>query len=106
MVPTEKDAYKFFEDGGHLPAGYESFYPVIYSLENCFPLVKLGQAERWRPDPTPPASPCAASGWVYQLLCLVVSPAFLRVFRWAQICLGWILATLFVAGLTGIVRKD
>jgi hypothetical protein len=32
--------------------------------------------------------------------------SFLRGFRWAQILLGRLLATLFVAGVTGVVRKQ
>jgi hypothetical protein len=31
---------------------------------------------------------------------LGTSPRFLRWFLWAQILLGWLLATLFVAGFT------
>jgi hypothetical protein len=27
----------------------------VYSLENSFPLVKLGQIDRWQPDPSPHA---------------------------------------------------
>ena len=34
------------------------------------------------------------------------SPRFLRWFLWVQILLGWLLATLFVAGVTGIIRKE
>jgi len=28
----------------------------------------------------------------------------MRVFIWIQILLGWLLATLFVAGISGIIR--
>ena len=34
------------------------------------------------------------------------SPRFLRWFLWFQILLGWLLATLFLVGVTGIIRKD
>ena len=34
------------------------------------------------------------------------SPRFLRWFLWIQILLGWLLATLFLAGVTGIVRTQ
>jgi hypothetical protein len=34
------------------------------------------------------------------------SPRFLRWFLWIQVLLGWLLATLFVAGVTGVVRKE
>jgi hypothetical protein len=34
------------------------------------------------------------------------SPRFLRWFLWAQILLGWLLATLFLAGISGIIKKE
>jgi hypothetical protein len=34
------------------------------------------------------------------------SPRFLRWLLWIQILLGWLLATLFLAGVTGVVRKE
>jgi len=36
----------------------------------------------------------------------LTSPRFLRWFLWIQILLGWLLATLFLAGVTGVVRKE
>ncbi len=106
IAPTDKDAYQSFAASGQLPAHYENFSPFVYSLENSFPLVKLGQAERWQPDPNPQRPACPPLKSVSGLRCRAVSPGFLRCFRWVQICLGWILATLFVAGVTGIVRKE
>ncbi len=104
VTPTDKDAYACFKKGGQLPPHYETFHASIYSLENSFPLVKLGQADRWQPDPN--HSQYRPTKWAPRWLRLVLSPPLLRWFRWVQICLGWILATLFVAGITGIVRKD
>jgi hypothetical protein len=37
---------------------------------------------------------------------LLASSRFLFAFQRLQVLLGWILATLFVAGVTGIVQKD
>jgi sRNA-binding regulator protein Hfq len=105
IAPTDKDAYGPFKQNSHLPPHYESFYASIYSLENALPLVKLGQVDRWQPDPNREWV-CKPAKWVPRSLCVALSPTPLRWFRWAQICLGWILATLFVAGVTGIVRKD
>ncbi len=31
---------------------------------------------------------------------------FLRVFGWVQILLGWLFATMGIAAVTGLVRKD
>jgi hypothetical protein len=64
----------------------------MYSLENSLPFVNLGQKDRWMPDPNP--------GGAWRM------SAFLRWFRWFQVLLGWLLATLFVAGVTGVVRKE
>ena len=87
IVPTNKTAYDFFRNQHAPPSYYERFHPLVYSLENSFPLVKLGQADRWQPDPHP--------RW-----------RGLRFFRWFQICAGWFFATMFVAGVTGVVRRD
>jgi hypothetical protein len=116
MAPTDKDAYaEFHESGGKTPARYQPFNPLIYSLENCIPLVKLGQDERWQPDPSPQpraATTAPAAGRRARLKNLLLvrlpdratSPMALRWFRWIMIGLGWLLATFFVAGLSGIIK--
>jgi hypothetical protein len=115
MAPTDKDAYTEFHDsGGKVPARCQPFHPLIYSIENCIPLVKLGQDERWQPDPAPKHCELTVVGGkarrvVDSVLDFVVrdwavTPAVLRWFRWIMIGLGWLLATFFVAGLTGIIK--
>ncbi|HZL68043.1 MAG TPA: hypothetical protein VFC15_17995 [Candidatus Limnocylindrales bacterium] len=88
MVPAESSAYKEYASKGTLPAYYPRFSAGIYSLENSLPLVKLGQADKWQPDPTSQ------------------SPRILIWFLRIQILLGWMLATFFVAGVTGVVHKQ
>ena len=93
MVPTDKDAYKEFVDpktGQQAPPHYPNFSAPVYSLENSLPLVKMGQADKWQPDPSRK----------YFL------PTFVLWFLRIQIMLGWLLATLFVAGVSGIVHKE
>jgi hypothetical protein len=51
MVPTDKEAHAEFVTHGYLPPQYVRFHALIYSLENSFPLVKLGQVDFWQPDP-------------------------------------------------------
>jgi hypothetical protein len=95
IVPTDKDAYSAysaFKKQRDLPPQYVRFQPMIYSIENSFPLLKLGQVDYWQPNP----SALAATNFTN----------ILRWFRWAQVAFGWILATLFVAGLAGVVRED
>lgn len=91
ITPTERSAFCFFESHRYPPPYYEGFQPFAYSLENSFPLLKLGQVDRWTTNPRQSRRPRWAE--------------FLRCFRLVQICLGWVLATFFVAGVTGVVRK-
>jgi hypothetical protein len=88
MLPAESSASKEYASKGTLPAYYPRFSAGIYSLENSLPLVKLGQADKWQPDPTSQ------------------SPRVLIWFLRIQILLGWMLATFFVAGVTGVVHKQ
>jgi len=114
MAPTDKDSHAAFHTHGQPPAHYPPFNPLIYALEISVPLVKLGQDDHWQPDPTPTLhAPVPVTGrWAklrkYKkyLLDKLVSPGALRWFRWIMIILGWLLATFFVAGLSGIIIKS
>ena len=148
MAPSDKEAYKDFKDPAvGIPANYPKFSPLIYSVENSLPLVKLGQGDKWHPDPpwltVPPQKRAATEfayrakwGWVPGMLrsggqalmsglaavwgrapkrlqnlggwisAKTTSPRFVMWFLWIQILLGWLLATLFVAGVSGIVHKE
>ena len=120
MAPSEREAYaEFQKNKGQTPTGCQPFTPLIYSLENSVPLFKLGQDEQWQPDPNaqrhPPAAPHRAGvlgpisnigDWLLDTLLpnWVTAPAVLRWFRWCTITMGWLLATFFVAAVTGITK--
>jgi hypothetical protein len=77
------------------------------------PVLKLGQDGAWAPDPGPRDSECMGTvnfrPWKWAVLVRPhawVTPSLLRCYRWLQIAMGWMLATLFVAGVTGVVRGD
>jgi len=117
MAPTEREAYACFEKQGWPPRHYQQFNPLVYSLENSVPLLRLGQDSAWAPDPGPReqehpgAVNFAPFKWLGRVaaswhLTRLAPPWFLRFFRWCQITLGWMLATLFVAGVTGVVRRE
>ena len=86
----------------------------IDSIENCVPLVKFGQDERWQPDPDFKRAEAqrAESKSVVERTCGRVMRAFsltpwkLMWFRWIMIALGWLLATFFVAGLAGLIKTS
>lgn len=89
MTPTNQETYNELHNKKRLLLHYPHFYALVYSAENSFPLVNLGQKESWAPDPN-------QEGLAGRL----------RLFRWIQVLLGWALATFFVAGVTGVARKD
>lgn len=71
----------------YLPRDYPKFNPFLYSLDVFLPIVDLHQEAHWYPNSR------------YQ-------SSFYWWFMWFQILVGWALTTIFVVGITGIVRKD
>jgi hypothetical protein len=64
------------------------FYPAGYAVDTVIPIINVHQADYWGPDGH------AAWGWLW------VGGS------WVATGLGWALATLLVAGYTGLVRQD
>jgi sRNA-binding regulator protein Hfq len=90
IVPVEKDAYLF---GGHqLRKGYPRFTilwclgALIYSVEMFVPVIDLRMAKYWIPD---------TNKWLGAIIC---------VYMWIHIIFGWILTTLLIVGLTGLIK--
>jgi hypothetical protein len=105
VAPTEKDALTFFEQTRQPPQLYPQFHASIFALESSIPLVNLGQVGLWQPDPREQWKTVSDQEYPHPFS-WILSSAFLRRFRWVQICLGWFFTTMFVAGISGIVRKD
>jgi hypothetical protein len=106
IVPVQKDSYASFEKNCTVSNEYQRFHTIPYSLENSFPLIKLGVQDNWAPAAQRAVLACASGRVTSPALQVIGASSFLRWFRWIQICLGWILTTLFVSGVTGILRKD
>jgi hypothetical protein len=105
MLPTDKENYATFTKNRSILAGYEKFHVLAYSAENAFPPVKLGMQDKWEPSPDIQAPPDSSAGWIASSLRSVISPGFLRWFRWGEIAAGWFLTTFFVVGVTGLARE-
>jgi hypothetical protein len=67
---------------------YPCFYPAGYSVDTVIPIINVHQADNWGPD--------GAAPW---------GQAFVTA-SWVATAVGWALATLLVAGYTGLVRQD
>lgn len=65
---------------------YPCYSPVGYAIDTVVPLVNIHQASNWQPNADAP------SGWIFVVV------------GWAGTVLGYALATLAVAGYTGLVR--
>jgi hypothetical protein len=105
IVPTQQESNSFFETHCYPPSYYERFHALAYSMENSFPLVKLGIQDKWAPAPGAKVAACLPDG-TSRFNSTLTAPGLLRWFRWLQICFGWVLTTLFVGGVTGILRKN
>lgn len=121
ISPSQKDAYSAFQAHGFVPGYYQPFCAAAYSIDTSLPIISFGQKEAWAPVPKAYSLSEAKShtedhGAAYRILCeanplnrFVNSPlasaTFLRVYRWCHIALGWFLSMMFIAGVSGLVRR-
>jgi hypothetical protein len=102
ILPSDEDAYSFDTKGKlQFKKKYEDyplFNPFIYSLEVFVPLVNLGIDEFWRP--------AANRDFKFKFgrKTRTISGSVLRLYWWLHIMSGWVLTTLWVAGLTGLAK--
>ena len=100
VTPTEEKAYLEQKNGKpRLSELYPKFNPFVYSLETFVPLLQLGISKSWVPNANRSGS-LRLGGLV-----LPISGSLLRVYLWFHIIAGWILTTLWVGGLMGLVKS-
>jgi sRNA-binding regulator protein Hfq len=100
MTPIKENAYVL--SGGRtqrLSENYPKFNSFIYSLEMFTPLLKLEMGEYWQPNAN-----CGEQLKVRGIL-LPTNGSLLRDYLWFHIIFGWVLTTLWVGALTGLVKK-
>ncbi|HEX3720664.1 MAG TPA: hypothetical protein VH595_22160 [Verrucomicrobiae bacterium] len=82
-----------------LEESYPRFNGFVYSLETFVPLVKLGVGDYWRPN--------ANRGPILITVrknVLLTGGGLLRLYYWIHLIAGWILTTLLVGALTGLIK--
>ena len=84
MVPTV-DATSAAEPCGR---AYPCFNAAFYGADVVLPIIDFGQDVAWRPN--------SSASW----------GALGEYLRWGFIAVGWILASIFVAAFTNLVRRD
>ena len=75
------------------------FSALVYSLDVFVPLVDLRQASNWLPNANR-----AGKVRISDNIKIAVSGKVLRYYFWFEIIAGWVLTTLLVVGVTGLVR--
>lgn len=84
---------------------YPNFNPLVYSLDLFVPLVDLRQAAYWLPSAREfgEAEKATASTGEKENVPSSVKP--LRLYMWLHILAGWVLTSLLVVGLSGLVKR-
>jgi hypothetical protein len=89
MVPVgDTDGLHFVPSATKCTSDYPCFYPVGYAIDTVIPIINVHQADNWGPYGQVPWGRVWVAG------------------TWIATGLGWALATLLVAGYTGLVRQD
>jgi len=115
-------AYDDFKRTQALPGQYDPFCALAYAIDTSLPIINFGQREKWHPrfvqTEIKASLPLDTQSNVYSFLCEadfarnwnLVSPptlAFLlTLYRWVHLAFGWFLATMFLAGISGLVGRD
>lgn len=80
--------------------GSKFVYYLIYSLDTFIPLIDFQTANYWLPSAYKRIESNENCSWQISKF-----GRFLCIFRWIMIISGWIITSVFVAALSGIVRK-
>lgn len=108
FAPSQAAANSYMATKGSPLPGYPDFNPYLYSLDVSLPIVDLHQEAFWEPS----APACSQNGGATYHAGYCASDRAVRwrwhveVWRVGQILAGWVLISLAVAGLAGIVKKD
>jgi hypothetical protein len=89
MVPVgDIDALHFVPSATQCTSSYPCFYPAGYAVDTVIPIINVHQSAYWGPN--------GNASWGHAWVACT----------WIATALGWALATLLVAGYTGLVRQD
>ncbi|ARJ65333.1 hypothetical protein WV31_06540 [Magnetospirillum sp. ME-1] len=90
MVPAKERVYIWMADKKvhQPPSQYPRLNPLIYSADLFLPFVDLAQDSYWMPS--------SVGKW----------GRWVTFYMWGHIAMGWIVSALFVAGVTGLVKRE
>ena len=101
MTATQERAYASGTGTGstrNIAQDYPKFDPVLYSVDMFVPVVTFHQASYWLPDTNRGNVVVRIGSFV------VLTGGLLRYYLVLHILMGWVLTTLLIVGLTGLIR--
>jgi hypothetical protein len=96
-----------YQRSGHIPKDYEPLKPLLFSADILLPIVDFGKKRFWLPRDADERAPDAATAfpsqpsWVARSLNWLFSGWFAKLFYCFEIAIGWVLASIAVAGFSG-----
>ena len=108
VVPAHRFEAAHFVRHGEAPGYYPDFNLPAYAADSLLPIISLDQRDNWipaSPDARLPGctiAPCPRTPSGLRWFGLWV----LWYFRWADTAAGWLLVTLFLGALGGLVRRE
>lgn len=101
ITPAKDSAYEK-KDGPPaerpIAENYPRFNAFVYSLESFTPLLKLEQSSHWTPNAN------RRTELHLGRVTVPITGSLLRAYLWCHIILGWILSSLWVGSITGLVK--
>jgi hypothetical protein len=103
VTPTKVEAY---EPKGSMDVSinYPVFNCFVYSAESFIPLIKLRVADSYAPNANLGSMHTTSSFQCIPSIS-VKNGSLLRYYLWFHVAAGWLLTTLWVGGLTGLIRR-
>ena len=99
VTPTSNNAYENSDvASGKLTELYPRFNALSYSLETFVPFLGLEMDKYWRPNPNRTEYLKIGS------FTLPINGSRLTYYLWGHVTVGWILTTLWLGGLTGLLK--
>ncbi len=110
-----------WEKQHRLPAMYPPFNSFVYALDVYLPISGLGEKDKWYPVNAPVAFGGAAGhpvettlskvglyrdAAVNQWIAARLKQGWHRGIMWFEMLLGWVFSAVFIAGITGIVKRQ
>jgi hypothetical protein len=96
-----------YQRTGRVPADYEPLKPLLFSADILLPIVDFSQKRFWLPRDAHERAADAATAfpsqpsWVAQSLNWLFSGWFPKLYYYFEIAIGWVLASIAVAGFSG-----